>query len=146
MSNILPVFALAMNLVVVAAAAAASKRLRQEEEDMTPYTPQDIAEPWEFKILRSAASQFRNPAWLRSILEEEARAGWIMIEKFDNSRLRLKRLASARVNDATLGFDPYRTWVGISQTRFALMIVLGALGGTLALFLLIMLAAGAFSR
>jgi hypothetical protein len=45
MSNILPVFALAMNLVVVAAAAAASKRLRQEEEDMTPYTPQDIAEP-----------------------------------------------------------------------------------------------------
>jgi hypothetical protein len=44
MSNILPVFALAMNLAVVAAAAAASKRLRQEEEDMTPYTPQDIAE------------------------------------------------------------------------------------------------------
>jgi hypothetical protein len=96
--------------------------------------------------LRSAASQFRNPAWLRSILEEEARAGWIMIEKFDNSRVRLKRLASARVNDATLGFDPYRTWVGIRQTRFALMIVLGALGGTLALFLLIMLAASAFSR
>jgi hypothetical protein len=101
---------------------------------------------WEFKILRSAASQFGNPAWLRSMLEEEARAGWIMIEKFDNSRVRLKRLASARVNDATLGFDPYRTWVGISQTRFALMIVLGALGGTLALFLLIMFAAGAFSR
>jgi hypothetical protein len=146
MSEILPVVPLALNLLLVAAAAAAAQRLKEEEEGMTPYTPQDVADPWEFKILRSAASQFRNPRWLRSVLEEEARAGWIMIEKFDNSRVRLKRLASARANDATLGFDPYRTWVGISQIRFALLIVLGAFGGTIALLLLVMLAAGAFSR
>lgn len=95
--------------------------------DLTPYTPQDVAEPWEFKILRSATGQFRDPVRLRSILEEEARAGWTMIEKFDSGRLRLKRLASARANDATLGFDPYRTWVGISQTRLALCFALGAL-------------------
>lgn len=113
---------------LAAVAAAAEERLRrEEEEEMTPYTPQDVAEAWEFKILRSAASQFRNPVWLRNILEEEARAGWTMIEKFDNGRVRLKRPASARANDATLGFDPYRSWVGISQTRIALMIVLGAL-------------------
>lgn len=62
------------------------------------------------------------------MLEEEARAGWTVIEKFDNGRVRLKRPASARASDATLGFDPYRTWVGISQTRLVLMIVLAALG------------------
>ena len=128
------------------AAAAAEQAKREEEQEMTPYTPQDAAEPWEFKILRSAAGQFRDPVWLRSILEEEARAGWTMIEKFDNGRVRLKRLARARATDATLGFDPYRTWVGISPTRLALTIVLAALGGSLALTLVIMLAAGAFSR
>jgi hypothetical protein len=108
-----------------AAAAVIAQRaqMAQEEEEMTPYTPQDLAEHWEFKILRSAAGQFRDPVWLRGILEEEARAGWTMIEKFDDGRVRLKRPASARANDAKLGFDPYRTWVGISQTRFALWIV-----------------------
>jgi hypothetical protein len=129
-----------------AAAAAAAERLRQEEEEMTPYTSQEVAEPWEFKILRSATGQFRDPVRLRIILEEEARAGWTMIEKFDNGRMRLKRHASARATDATLGFDPYRTWVGISQTRLGLMIGLAALGGVFVLFFLIMLAAGAFSR
>lgn len=82
---------------------------------MTPYTPQDVAEHWEFKILRSATTQFRDPLRLRGDLEEEARAGWTMIEKFDDSRVRLKRPASARATDATLGFDPYRTWVGYQR-------------------------------
>jgi hypothetical protein len=136
-----------MSLPAVAAAAAAADELRrEEEEEMTPYTPQDVAEPWEFKILRSAAGQFRDPAWLRSILEEEARAGWTMIEKFDDCRVRLKRLASARATDAPLGFDPYRTWVGISQTQLALRIALAAFGGALALVLLILLAVRAISR
>jgi hypothetical protein len=135
-----------MSLAAVAAAAAAADELRREEEEMTPYAPQDIAEPWEFKILRSAAGQFRDPVWLRSILEEEARAGWTMIEKFDDCRVRLKRLVSARATDATLGFDPYRTWVGISQTRLVLVIALAAFGGALALVLLTLLATGAISR
>ena len=77
-----------------------------------------LNENCEFKILRCVTGRFRDPIWLNSILQEEARAGWTMIEKFDDSRVRLKRPAKARVNDAALGFDPYRTWVGMSQWRY----------------------------
>jgi hypothetical protein len=80
----------------VALAGIAVGQYVDEEEEMTPYTPQEVAEHWEFKILRSATTQFRDPVRLRSILEEEARAGWTMIEKFDDTRVRLKRPASAR--------------------------------------------------
>jgi hypothetical protein len=132
--------------VAALAGVAVGDMLRREEEQMTPYTPQDVAEHWEFKILRSATTQFRDPLRLRGILEEEARAGWTMIEKFDDSRVRLKRPASARATDATLGFDPYRTWVGISANRLALRIVLAVFGGALALVLVIFLAVGAITR
>jgi hypothetical protein len=101
-----------------AAAAAAAERVRKEEEEMTPYTPQDLNEEWEFKILRCVTGRFRDPIWLHGILQEEARAGWTMVEKFDDTRVRLKRPARARANDATLGFDPYRTWVGMSQWSY----------------------------
>ena len=105
------------------AAAAAAEQARKEEEEMTPYTPQDLNENWEFKILRCVTGRFRDPIWLNGILQEEARAGWTMIEKFDDSRVRLKRPAKARVNDAALGFDPYRTWVGMSQWRYTGLIL-----------------------
>jgi hypothetical protein len=45
--------------------------------------------------------------------------------------VRLKRPSRARVNDASLGFDPYRTWAGMSQTRYSLLvlcIVFGVIG------------------
>jgi hypothetical protein len=89
-----------------AAAAAAAERVRKEEEEMTPYTPQDLNEDWEFKILRCVTARFRDPIWLHGILQEEARAGWTMVEKFDDTRVRLKRPARARANHATLGFAP----------------------------------------
>jgi hypothetical protein len=72
-----------MSLAAIAAAVETANQFRREEEEMTAYAPQDVTEPWEFKILRSAAGRFRDPVWLHSILEEEARAGWTMIEKFD---------------------------------------------------------------
>ena len=110
-------------------AAAAIAREQAEEEAMTPYSSTDLAENWEFKILRSATGRFRDALWLHAILQEEARAGWTLVEKFDDSRIRLKRPAGAGANDATLGFDPYRTWVGTSQRRLALWLVLGGVVG-----------------
>jgi hypothetical protein len=97
-----------------AAAAAARRRMMAEEEDMTPYTRGDLDNDWEFKIVRSSWSSFGNPARLNRLLEEEARAGWVMVEKFDNSRIRFKRPRSARANDANLlpGVDPYRVNYG----------------------------------
>src|SRR6266478_6433130 len=102
-----------------AAAAAEARRRRQEEEEMTPYSKQDLAENWEFKIIRSVTSMFKDPEKMKAILDEEARAGWVLVEKFDNQRIRLKRPHSARAADATLGFDPYRIQVGMSELALA---------------------------
>ncbi|HLH88676.1 MAG TPA: hypothetical protein VKX28_09470 [Xanthobacteraceae bacterium] len=97
---------------------------------MTPYTPSDVAEGWEFKILRSATGGFGNPAKLQSVLDAEQRAGWTLLEKFDNGRMRLKRPAKARAGDATLDFDPMRTWVGMKPGILALLIVCGSLASS----------------
>ena len=99
---------------------------------MTGYTPQELAEGWEFKIVRSSTGAFRTPAFLRAVLDEEQRAGWTLVEKFDNARVRLKRPASARANDSALGSDAYRTHVGMSELKLTLCI-LGAVFGGLAL-------------
>jgi hypothetical protein len=119
-----------MSTAAVAAAAAAAQRRREEEEEhMTPYSPHDLAESWEFKILRSATGAFKNPAVMQRYLAEEAQAGWALVEKFDNSRLRLKRPAAARQQDAQCTFDPYRTQVGISEVGLGLLIAGCILGG-----------------
>src|SRR5438105_736843 len=104
-----------------AAAAAAAAKLQEEheeEEEMTPYSPKDLSDDWEFKILRSVNAKFRDPLWLHAVLQEEGRAGWVLLEKFDDSRIRLKRPRSATARDAALGFDPHRTWIGMSQGRY----------------------------
>jgi uncharacterized membrane protein YphA (DoxX/SURF4 family) len=106
---------------------------------MTPYTARDLAENWEFKILRSATGAFKDPAVMQRYLAEEDQAGWTLVEKFDNSRIRLKRPAAARQQDAQCTFDPYRTGVGISEVGFGLLIVGGILGGLAALFTVIIL-------
>ncbi len=121
-----------------AAAAAEAERLRQqEEEEMTPYTPKDLAEDWEFKIIRSNWGGFSNPEKLRAILEEEKRGGWTMVEKFDNGRIRLKRPTGTKVIEEDLasgGYDPYRTTVGTPSEGFVVLIAL-LIAGAIALIL-----------
>jgi len=118
-----------------AAAAAEQRRMREEEEEMTPYTTGDLSQDWEFKILRSATGGFRNTEFLRRALEEEAQAGWTLVEKFDNSRVRLKRPAKARDLDGKLHIDPYRTYVGVSDVQIALMVAGAAIGFVLIVLL-----------
>ena len=116
-----------------AAAAAAAKRRRmmlaEEEEDMARYTQDDLSNNWEFKIVRSDSAAFRKPEVLRELIEEEARAGWVMLEKFDDRRVRFKRLRSARTRDALLppGLDAYRTRYGSPTAQYAVLAIL-ALG------------------
>ena len=126
-----------MSTAAAAAAAAARRRREEEEEHMTPYTPRDLAEDWEFKILRSATGAFKDPAVMQRYLAEEAQAGWTLVEKFDNSRIRLKRPAAARQQDAQCTFDPYRTRVGISGVGLGLLIAGGSILGVAALLLVI---------
>jgi len=108
---------------VVAATAAAKRRqmLLAEEEDMTAYTQDNLRNDWEFKIVRSGTAAFRKPEVLNKLLEEEAQAGWVMLEKLDDSRIRFKRPHSARAKDAYLpaGVDPYCTQYGIPSARYA---------------------------
>jgi hypothetical protein len=126
-----------------AAAAAAEAERRREEEEMTPYSEGELSEGWEFKILRSNMNAFRKPENLKKFLEEEGRAGWILVEKFDDNRLRLKRPASAGREDTALDFDPYRTQVGLSDARMILVIVgivLGVVVGAIGLVVFLVLA------
>jgi hypothetical protein len=97
--------------------------LEQEEERMTQYAPEDLNNDWEFKIVRSESGVFRKTEVLNKLIEEEARAGWVMLEKLDDRRIRFKRPRSARVKDTYLpaGVDPYRTRYGASSARYAVL-------------------------
>jgi hypothetical protein len=109
--------------------------LQREEEDMTAYRREDLVEDWEFKILRSTESAFRDPDQLRRILEDEARAGWVLVEKFDDQRVRLKRRAGRSSSDfaAPLDFDPYRTYVGLTPSEQGRKVAITVVAITLAL-------------
>jgi hypothetical protein len=123
--------------VAASAAAAQQKkrrmmRLEKEEEDMTGYTQDELQSDWEFKIVRSESGAFRKPQVLSQLVEEEAQAGWVLLEKFDDNRVRFKRPRSARARDIYLpeGVDPYRTRYDAFSTR---SVVLATMVGLLLL-------------
>lgn len=126
-----------MNGGGAAAAAAAAKRRREqkEEEAMTQYSQEDLS-GWEFKIVRSATGRFSNQGAIKQLCTEEARAGWELVEKFDNSRVRFKRRIERRSQDQTLEFDPYRTNVGIGEGGIALVVISVIIAVVVALLLL----------
>ena len=129
-----------------AAAAAAAKRAAEEEEEaMTPYSRDELADDWEFKIVRSSTGAFRRPENLSRLIEEEAPAGWQLVEKFDNNRVRFKRPRSARQRDAQLpeGMDPYRSHYGLSENAYVAVVLLAVFGGMGLLMLIIALIASA---
>jgi len=122
----MPPFAGAMpGLIVVALAiwALQQKLQHEEEEEVTP-TSADPAAGCEYKIMRSTFGSFKEPAKLRAMLEEEARAGWEMFEKLDDARVRLRRAVSWRERDANLAQDAYRTtYRGPSGSKVLLWVV-----------------------
>ncbi len=115
----------------IAATAAAERRRKleeAEEEKMTKYN-NDSSEKWEYKIVRSETGAFRKPDVLAALAEEESLAGWEMLEKFDNRRIRFRRPVEARKQDHLLPqhIDPYRTNYGGSLTRLGVLVALGLL-------------------
>jgi hypothetical protein len=133
-------------MAFVPAAAAAAKRRRRirldEEEDMAKYTQDDLSNDWEFKIVRSESGAFRKPEVLKQLIEEEARAGWVMLEKFDDRRVRFKRPRSARARDTLLppDVDPYRTRYGAPTAQYAVLasVVIGLVAAGLGLLVFLM--------
>jgi len=120
-------------------AAQEKKKREREEEEMTRYTDKELTEDFEFKIVRSATGAFKKRETVEQIIAEEAMAGWKMVEKFDDNRLRFKRPASAKRNDYNLppGVDPYRTTFGMTEFGLAMTIlgVMGLVGGLIALLI-----------
>jgi hypothetical protein len=110
---------------------------QEEEETLTPYDSRETIDPmddkvfpknkkgtndprligWEFKIVRATSDLFREPAMLKRLCEEEAAAGWIMLEKLDDRRIRFKRPIAMRevIRADLLPHDPYRTTYGKSS-------------------------------
>ena len=116
-----------------AAAAAAARRRREQEEEEVTLMNTDPTGAVEYKIIRSATGAFKDPAKFRAALDEEARAGWELLEKLDNSRARLRRLTECRKRDAELGQDPYKTQVGMSEAALALSIIVAGILGVMLL-------------
>lgn len=113
-----------MSSAAAAAAAARRKRDHEEEEEVTPMNT-DPSGTVEYKIIRSSVRSFKNPAVFRQALQDEAVAGWELVEKLDDSRVRLRRPLELRKNDHLLTQDPYRIQVGLSETALVLRILLG---------------------
>ena len=123
-------------MTAVGAAAAAAARLRAEEEKMTTYNKDDM-DGWEFKIVRANTRYFKKAENLRRVCEEEAKAGWMMLEKFDDTRVRFKRRVDKRGQDQFLqGIDPYRSQVGIGNGPLAAT-VLGIVAACIGVLLLV---------
>lgn len=123
-----------INASIIAAAAKAAKD-KAEEEKMTNYRSDDL-DGWEFKIVRSNFGRFRKPEAIRALCDREAKAGWEMLEKFDNNRIRFKRRVEKRSQDQYLEGDPYRSsadsFNGRAGTMIAVMVIM--LGGLVAFF------------
>ncbi|MBU2099389.1 MAG: hypothetical protein KKD00_11555 [Gammaproteobacteria bacterium] len=69
----------------------------------------------EYKIIQSTTPHFAKADNLNRVLAEEAQAGWVLVEKFDNYKLRLQRDISHRSGDKGRSIDPYRVQVGPSN-------------------------------
>ena len=95
---------------------------------MTKYGADEI-EDWEFKIMRSASGKFKKPEFLSRICEEESKAGWEMVEKFDDHRVRFRRSTEHRNRDQNLEIDPYRTRLGMGPDQIGLLIAASILVG-----------------
>jgi hypothetical protein len=118
-----------------AAAAAAAKRRQnhEEEEEVTPMNT-DPTGAFEYKIIRCVTNAFRKPAFFQQTLQEEAQAGWQLVEKLDDGRVRLRRSIEWRNKDALLNSDPYRTRIGMGEVKLV-FVILGSVFGTLLVIL-----------
>jgi len=74
---------------------------------------------WEFKIVRAHRDLFRDSMTFRRLCEEEAHAGWVLLEKLDDRRVRFKRSLALRdiIKPEALSIDPYRTHYGSSSSQ-----------------------------
>ena len=80
---------------------------------------------WEYKIVRAQRDLFRNPKTFEKLCQEEAIAGWVMVEKLDDRRVRFRRPSnyqpSQSQSDQAAFIDPYRSSYGSSFNLIGLL-------------------------
>jgi hypothetical protein len=88
---------------------------------------------WEFKIVRAQRDLFRDPVVLKRLCDEEESAGWIMLEKLDDRRIRFRRPIALReiIKAEFLSFDPYRSHYGSSSPWQPWLLAIGILASLL---------------
>jgi len=66
---------------------------------------------WEFKIVTARGQIFHNPAMLRRLCQQQAKTGWVLVEKLDSRRVRFKRslVLCAPVKPLQRTVDPQQT-------------------------------------
>lgn len=69
----------------------------------------------EYKTIQAQTPLFADSTKLHSVLDQEAKAGWQLLWKEDNYKVKLQRNISHRENDKNLDFDAYRSSVGVSS-------------------------------
>ncbi len=69
----------------------------------------------EYKVIQAQTPLFADTNKMHKVLDEEAKAGWRLLEKEDNYKIRLQRDISHRANDKNLDIDAYRSAVGVSS-------------------------------
>jgi len=84
---------------------------------------------WEFKIVRASRDLFRDPAVFQRMCQEESEAGWIMLEKLDDRRVRFKRPIAMReiIKGDYLNYDPYRSHYGPTYNSVTWLSAIAAL-------------------
>ncbi len=85
-------------------------------------------------MLASSGLAFRDPRAMQRAVDEEARAGWTLLEKLDDGHLRFKRPVSERDRDAARGFDAYRTHYGASRAPLLIIFWLLILAGAILIY------------
>jgi hypothetical protein len=105
------------------------------------YGARDLPDGWEFKVILTDPGAFLDPAWLREVLEQERRGGWLLVEILSDRRIRLRRPVGSKVADDDLagGYDPYRIYVESPGRRLVIwgsLAVVGCLTAVGALWLM----------
>ncbi|MCR4316164.1 MAG: hypothetical protein NUW37_07440 [Planctomycetes bacterium] len=116
-----------------AAAAAQQAQLQNEEEEiLTGYNSQDLQGDFQFKIVRG---DYRTAEKIRDMLSKQAAYGWQFLEKFDNTRIRLKRKAPSNMDYED--DEAYATKHGsTADEKVGIAVLIAVLAGSLAVGLI----------
>jgi hypothetical protein len=86
--------------------AELARQNRIEEEELMGYSPGDLQGNWQFKIVKG---NFKTKEQVEAVVEEQSVFGWVLVEIFDQNRIRFKRPETEAAKDEFREGNPYST-------------------------------------